>query len=147
MENIRKALGLEPKTAYTEAIPETLVNNDFAVHQVSRALLWVCERQLAVGDGCLRVCGVCAGLCRCNAHTETHLSPMRCGRSSVFFFFLPQFLLLIVLYYRCFAMGFQVNLPALLTTQCSRYWQLGRRLATFCYILLSRSVHYFVYTH
>ena len=36
MENIRKALGLEPKTAYTEAIPETLVNNDFAVHQVLR---------------------------------------------------------------------------------------------------------------
>ncbi|KAL5457570.1 hypothetical protein EMCRGX_G034841 [Ephydatia muelleri] len=36
MDGLRKALGLETKPDYSEAIPETLVNDDFAVHPVFR---------------------------------------------------------------------------------------------------------------
>ena len=41
MDGLRKALGLETKPDYSEAIPETLVNDDFAVHPVSTAQLLV----------------------------------------------------------------------------------------------------------
>ena len=35
MASILKALGFETKPDYSETIPETLVNDDFSVHQVS----------------------------------------------------------------------------------------------------------------
>ena len=47
MASILKALGFEGKPDYSETIPETLVNSDFAVHQVSTFLAMKVSHALA----------------------------------------------------------------------------------------------------